>query len=274
VWLKLRPQTYLTHPYQWATIGKEINHIEDATLEDVRDFFFRFYAPNNAILVVAGNVTTDQVKKLSEKWFGPIPAQTVAKRNLPLEAPQTLKRFLEVDANVLASAFYKTYHMPGRFHPDYYAIDLLSDILSRGQSSRLYQKLVKEKEIFTSISSFVMGSIDPGMLVINGRVKNGVKLKDAEIEVSAIVEEIVRSGATEEELEKVKHQAYSTLEFGEVEVMNRAMNLAFSKLSGDASIVNKEGADIKAVTLADVKRVGSQVLREENSSVMYYHAKK
>jgi zinc protease len=274
VWLKLRPLTYLTHPYQWATIGKEIHHIEDATLEDVRDFFFRFYAPNNAILVVAGNVTTDQVKKLSEKWFGPIPAQAVAKRNLPMEAPQTLKRFLEVDANVPASAFYKAYHMPGRFHPDYYAIDLLSDILSRGQSSRLYQKLVKEKEIFTSISSFVMGTIDPGLLVINGRVKDGVKLKDAENEVSVIVDEIVRSGATEEELEKVKHQAYSTLEFGEVEVMNRAMNLAFAKLSGDASIVNKEGADIKAVTLADVKRVGAQVLREEKSSVMYYHAKK
>jgi zinc protease len=274
VWLKLRPLTYLTHPYQWATIGKEIHHIEDATLEDVRDFFFRFYAPNNAILVVAGNVTTDQVKKLSEKWFGPIPAQAVAKRNLPLEAPQTLKRFLEVDANVPASAFYKAYHMPGRFHPDYYAIDLLSDILSRGQSSRLYQKLVKEKEIFTSISSFVMGSIDPGLLVINGRVKDGVKLKDAENEVNAIVDEVVQVGATEEELEKVKHQAYSTLEFGEVEVMNRAMNLAFAKLSGDASIVNKEGADIKAVTLADVKRVGAQVLREENSSVMYYHAKK
>jgi zinc protease len=274
VWLRLRPLAYLRHPYQWATIGKEISHIENATLEDVREFFFRFYAPDNAILVVAGNVTTEQVKKLSEKWFGPIPPQKVAKRKLPMEAPQTLKRLLEVDMNVPASAFYKAYHMPGRFDKDYYAVDLASDILSRGQSSRLYQKLVKEKEIFTSISSFVMGTIDPGLLVISGRVKNGVKLKDAEQEVNAIVEEMVVKGASEEELEKVKHQAYSTLEFGEVEVMNRAMSLAFAKLSGDTDYVNREASDIKAVTLADIQRVAAQVLREDNSSVLYYHAKK
>jgi zinc protease len=274
IWLRLRPLAYLKHPYQWATIGKEISHIENATLEDVREFFFRFYAPDNAILVVAGNVTVAQVKQLAEKWFGPIPPQKVIKNKLPIEPAQTLKRLLEVEVNVPASAFYKAYHMPGRFHKDYYAIDMASDILSRGQSSRLYQKLVKEKEIFTSISSFVMGTIDPGLLVISGRVKDGVKLSDAEKEVNAIVEELVLKGASEEELEKVKHQAYATLEFGEVEVMNRAMNLAFAKLSGDANYVNREGADIQAVTLKDIQRVAAQVLREDNSSVMYYHAKK
>ncbi|MBA4056493.1 MAG: peptidase M16, partial [Marivirga sp.] len=166
VWLKLRPLAYQVHSYQWATIGKEISHIEDATMEDVKEFFFRYYVPNNAVLVVAGNVTADQVKKLSEKWFGPVPAGTKG-RNLVAEPKQTKKRFLEVGAKVPASAFYKAYHMPGRFHQDYYAIDLLNDIMSRGQSSRLYQQLVKEKEIFTSISSFVMGTIDPGLFVIS-----------------------------------------------------------------------------------------------------------
>ncbi len=273
VWLRLRPLAYLKHPYQWATIGKEISHIENATLEDVRSFFFRFYAPDNAILVVAGNVTVDQVKELSEKWFGPIPAQNVAKRKLPAEPAQTLKRFLEVEAKVPSSAFYKAYHMPGRFHEDYYSIDLLSDILSRGHSSRLYQKLVKEKEVFSSISSFVMGTIDPGLLVISGRVKNGISLETAEAEVNALVEELVTNGATELELEKVKNQAYATLEFGEVEVMNRAMNLAFAKLSGDAHLVNQEVAEIEAVTLESIQRVAKQVLREENSNVMYYKAK-
>jgi zinc protease len=163
--------------------------------------------------------------------------------------------------------------MPGRFHKDYYAIDLLSDVLSRGQSSRLYQKLIKEKEIFTSISSFVTSSIDPGLLVVNGRVKTGVSLENAEIEVNAIINEIVSKGATVEELEKVKNQAYSTLEFGEVEVMNRAMNLAFAKLSGDADHVNKEAKEIESVTTDDIKRVAAQIFREENSSVMYYKAK-
>jgi zinc protease len=272
VWLKLRPLAYETHPYKWATIGKEISHIENATLDDVRDFFFRYYVPSNAILVVAGNVTTQQVKELSQKWFEPIPPGTVKPRKLPEEKKQQQKRKLDVTAKVPANALYKAWHMPGRFHNDYYTADLLGDILGRGQSSRLYNKLVKEKEIFTSVSSFVMGTIDPGLFVVSGRVREGITLDQAEAEVDAIFKEIVTRGPLESELEKVKNQAYSTLEFGEVEVMNRAMNLAFAKLSGDADLVNKEGAMINKVSLADIQRVASQILNDENSSVMYYHA--
>ena len=272
VWLKLRPLAYQNHPYQWATIGKEVSHIEKATMDDVKDFFFAHYVPNNAVLVVAGNVTLDQVKQFSEKWFGPIPAGKKADRKLPIEPKQNQKRVLEVEAKVPADALYKTYHMPGRFHPDYYAVDLLSDVLSRGQSSRLYQQLVKEKEIFTSISSFVMSTIDPGLFVVSGRVKDGIDLKTAEKEVDAILQKIVAEGAKEEELEKVKNQAEASLEFGEVEVMNRAMNLAFATLSGDPDWVNQEAKLISSVTLADIKRVAGEVLRDENSSVMYYRA--
>jgi zinc protease len=272
VWLKLRPLAYETHPYKWATIGKEISHIENATLDDVREFFFSYYVPSNAILVVAGNVTTQQVKELSQKWFEPIPSGAVKPRRLPEEKKQQQKRKLDVTAKVPANALYKAWHMPGRFHNDYYTVDLLGDILGRGQSSRLYNKLVKEKEIFTSVSSFVMGTIDPGLFVVSGRVREGITLDQAEAEVDAIFKEIVSRGPLESELEKVKNQAYSTLEFGEVEVMNRAMNLAFAKLSGDADLVNKEGAMINKVSLADIQRVASQILNDENSSVMYYHA--
>jgi zinc protease len=192
---------------------------------------------------------------------------------LPQERPQTLKRTLEVEADVPASALYKAYHMPGRFHKDFFAIDLMSDVLTRGQSSRLYQKLVKEREIFTSISSFTMGTIDPGLLVINGRVKDVIRLKDAEEEVNAIVDDFISTGPTEEELDKVKNQAYSTLEFGEVEVMNRAMNLAFAKLSGDANYVNQEAQLIESVTTADARRVAREILKEENSNVLYYKSR-
>jgi zinc protease len=274
VWLKLRPLAYKVHPYAWATIGKEISHIENATLDDVKHFFFRHYVPSNAILVVAGNVTVERVKELSEKWFGPIPSPPLTKRNLPAEPVQTQKRFLEVEAEVPADAFYKAWHMPGRFHADYYATDLLSDILSRGQSSILYQKLVKEKEIFTSLSSFLMGTIDPGLFVMSGRIKDGIRLEDAENEVNAIIADIVSSGVQESDLEKVKNQAESTLEFGEIEVMNRAMNLAFAKLSGDANLVNEEGTRINAVTTNDILRVAKSILQESNSNVMYYRAKK
>jgi zinc protease len=272
VWLKIRPLAYHVHPYKWATIGKEISHIENATMDDVKEFFFQHYRPNNAILVVAGNVTVDQVKELSKKWFGPIPSGKENVRKLPVEPVQQSKRTLTVEAKVPANALYKSYHMPGRFHDDYYAVDLLSDILSRGQSSRMYNQLVKEKEIFTSISSFVMGTIDPGQLIISGRIKDGIKLEDAEQEVNAIINEVIENGVTETELEKVKNQAASTLEFGEVEVMNRAMNLAFAALSGDVDLVNKERAMIESVTTADIKRMAGSILKEENSSAMYYRA--
>jgi len=274
VWLKLRPLAYRTHPYQWATIGKEISHIENATLDDVKDFFFKHYVPNNAVLVVAGNVTTDQIKKLSEKWFGPIPSGKKKERNLTVEPKQKEKRILNTEAKVPANALYKTFHMPGRFHDDYYAVDMLSDILSRGESSRLYQTLVKEKEIFNSISSFTMGTIDPGLLVVNGRLKEGIKLEDAEKEVDEILQKVISQGVTDNELQKVKNQSTATLEFGEVEVINRAMNLAFASLSGDAGLVNKEIENIERVTASDIQRVASEILKEENSSVMYYHSLK
>jgi len=274
VWLKLRPLAYRTHPYQWATIGKEISHIENATLDDVKDFFFKHYVPNNAVLVVAGNVTTDQIKKLSEKWFGPILSGKKKERNLTVEPKQKEKRILNTEAKVPANALYKTFHMPGRFHDDYYAVDMLSDILSRGESSRLYQTLVKEKEIFNSISSFSMGTIDPGLLVVNGRLKEGIKLEDAEKEVDEILQKVISQGVTDNELQKVKNQSTATLEFGEVEVINRAMNLAFASLSGDAGLVNKEIENIERVTASDIQRVASEILKDENSSVMYYHSLK
>lgn len=270
VWLKIRPLAYTTHPYQWATIGKEISHIENATMDDVKDFFFTHYLPNNAVLVVAGNVTVDQVKQLSQKWFGPIPAGKKTERKLPVEPKQKGKRILNIEAKVPANAVYKTYHMPGRFHKDYYAADLSSDVLSRGQSSRLYQTLVKEKEIFTSISSFVMGTIDPGMLVVSGRVKDGVDLLEAEKEVDEIIQSVVTHAIDEKELQKVKNQSEASIEFGEVEVMNRAMNLAFASLSGDPNLVNKEIEKIENVTVQDIHRVAGEILKEENSSVMYY----
>lgn len=272
VWLKLRPLAYKVHPYQWATIGKEISHIENATMDDVRNFFFTHYVPSNAILVVAGNVTVEQVRKLSEKWFGPIPKGNVAPRRLPVEPRQATKRQETVEAKVPASAIYKTYHMAGRFAPDFYAADLFSDILSRGHSSRLYQQLVDEKEIFTSISSFTTGTIDPGQIVISGRLKGGISFDQAEGEIDRVVKELLESGPTAEELEKVKNQAEATLEFGEVELMNRATNLAFAALSGDPELVNRESEMIRHVTANDIVRVSRDVMRDENSSVLYYRS--
>ena len=270
VWLKLRPLAYKTHPYQWATIGKEVAHIEQATLEDVKNFFFRHYVPSNAVLVVAGHVKVNQVRQLAEKWFGPIPAGNRPQRNLPAEPRQEQKRQLTVEANVPAHALYKTWHVPGRFHSDYYATDLLGDILGRGHSSRLYHRLVMEKEIFSTLSAYNMGTVDPGMLVISGRVNEGISAQDAEYEVDQILHDLLREGPRAEELQKVKNLAISSIAFGDVEVINRAMNLAFASLSGDADLVNREEELINRVTREDVMRVADEILQERNASTLYY----
>ena len=262
VWLKLRPLCYTVHPYQWATIGKEIAHIEQASLEDVREFFFRYYLPSNAVLVVAGKVTENQVRQLAEKWFGPI----------PVEPRQAERRQAVVQAKVPAHALYKAFHMPGRFHPDYYAADLLTDVLGRGESSRLHRTLVKEREIFSTVSSFSMGTIDPGLVVINARLQAGRRLDEAEKHLDEVVSKLLADGPSDEELEKVKNQAESSLEFGEVEVMNRAMNLAFGTLSGDPEFVNKESERIAAVTREDIRRQAREILQDRNANVMYYEA--
>lgn len=274
VWLKLRPLAYQVHPYQWATIGKEISHIEQATMDDVKDFFFTHYVPNNAIMVVAGNVKLAQVKELSEKWFGPIASKNINQRSLTPEPLQKQKRTLAVEGNVPANALYKAWHMPARMHSDYYAADLVSDVLSRGDSSRFYQKLIKEKELFTSISSFVTGTADPGLLVVSGRLNTGVSMEAAEQAVDEMIAEFISDGPTDQELEKVKNQSESTIEFGNVEVINRAMNLAYHAWLGDPNLINTELNKIRKVSKTDMIRVASGILREENASVLYYKANK
>ncbi|NJN41056.1 MAG: insulinase family protein [Flammeovirgaceae bacterium] len=269
-WLKLRPLVYQKHPYQWATIGKDPEHIRSASMEDVKDFFFRFYRPDNATLVVAGNVTTKQIKRLAEKWFGPIPPGRIERSKLVLEDYNTGKKFIEVKANVPADAFYMTYLMPGRFESSYYATDLLSDVLGRGDSSRLYNKLVKEKEIFTSISSYVTGSLDPGLLVISGRLRETVSMEQGHDEVVKIIAGLVADGPTEKEIEKVKNLSLSSIEFDELDVLNRGMNLAFASLSGNPDLVNSEREIISKITRNQLAEEARKILVAENSGVMYY----
>ncbi len=271
-WLKLRPLAYQKHPYRWATIGREIKHIEDATLEDVQRFFFKYYLPNNAIMVVAGPVAFETVKAMTEKWFGPIPAGAPYHRQLPAEEKQLEARLETIEADVPLNALYKTFHMPGRQDTRYYTADLLSDVLGRGKSSLLYQRLVRDTQMFADISAYVTGSVEPGLLVISGKLKPGFTHQQAEAEITAIIQQ-VQKGISEEELQKVKNQAESTLVFSEIELLNRAMNLAFGALLGDPDLVNKEAGYIQAVTAADVKAMAQEILVPENSATLHYVAK-
>ena len=272
VWLKLRPLAYQVHPYRWATIGKEISHIENATLDDVKQFFFKYYVPNNAILVVAGHVETAQVKALCQKWFAPIKAGTPYVRNLPQEPRQTAPRLLEVTAKVPLNALFKSYHVPARFAENYYAADLLGDVLGRGKSARLYQKLLKEQQLFANINASMPPALESGMLLVQGTLNEGVSLETADAAVEAVLQEIIEKGVPESELTKVKNQAESTLVFSEIELLSRAMNLAYAANAGNADWVNGESERIQAVTTDDVQQMAAQVLRKSNSSTLYYRA--
>jgi predicted Zn-dependent peptidase len=272
VWLKLRPLAYQHHPYRWATIGKDISHIENATLDDVKDFFFKYYLPNNAVLVVAGNVTVEQVKQLCAKWFEPIPAGPQYVRQLPSEPIQTEARKLETSAKVPLNGLYKAYHMPGRFEPGFHTADLLSDMLGRSKSSRLYQKLLRDNPLFSNVGAYITSSIDPGLLVIQGTLNGGVTLEEADAAVEAVVQEFIDQTVSEEELAKVKNQAEATLAFSEVELLNRAMNLAFAANAGKPDLVNQEADHIQAITSNDIRAMAQQVLRKDNCSTLYYRA--
>ena len=272
VWHKMRELAYTTHPYRWMTIGKELSHIENAKLEDVKAFFFKYYRPVNAILVVAGNVTTEKVKELAQKWFGDIPAGEKYQRNLPVEPAQTAPRRLEVKAKVPVDAFYKCWHIPARLDERYHAIDLLSDILGSGASSRLHQTLVKEKKLFSNIDCHHFGSTDAGLLTIEGKLVKGVKIEDAEKAVDDILKQLQEEPVMEIELEKVKNKTESMMAFEDMSVMNRANSLAYYELLGNADLMNTELDLYAKVTSAQIREESKAIFRPENSNTLYYLA--
>lgn len=274
VWLLLRPLIYKTHPYKWATIGKEISHIEQATMQDVKSFFKTHYTPSNAIMVVAGDVELENVKQLCEKWFEPIAAGEKPKRNLPAEPEQTEYRSLTVERDVPISSIYRAYRMCARGDKEYHIIDTVSDILSRGNSSRLYKSLIKDKQLFSDVNAYVMGDMDKGIFVISGKVNDGVSMEDAEAGIDAEITRIQTELVSEEELQKCKNKIESTVTFSETDVLNKATNLAISELLGDADLINKEIENYHKVTAEQIKEQANKILRKSNCSTLYYLKKK
>jgi len=273
VWLLMRPLAYQVHPYSWPTIGKKIEHITDATMDDVKAFYKKNYNPNNAILVVAGDIELTDIKKLAEKWFGPIENQGEKNRQIPIEPIQTESRFLEVEGDVPVDAIYKCWHMCSRNDEAYHATDLLSDLLGNGKSSRLYYELITNRKLFSEIQAFIMGSMDKGLFVVSGKPANGVNLNEAEEAINVEIDKIRNLLIDEKELQKVKNKVESTLEFSEMNVLDKAMNLAFAELSGDAGNVNTEATKYQAVSSKRILETAAEVLRPENCSTLFYKAK-
>jgi zinc protease len=269
-WHLLRDLAYTTHPYRWPTIGRNLEEIENAKLQEVKDFFFKHYRPVNAIMCVAGNVTTEQVKQLAERWFGNIPAGEPYKRQIGSEPEQKEARVKTVQANVPLDALYKAWHMSGRLSTEYYAADLITEIMGSGYSSRLYEKLVKEQELFSNINCYHTGSVDPGLIVVEGKLREGRTLEEADAAVNKELERLMAEGVTDSELQKAKNKIEAMIAFEDMSLLSRANNLAFYELLGDAELLNDEWKKYNAVTTETLQVAAKRIFSKENSSTLYY----
>ena len=273
VWHKMRSLAYTQHPYRWMTIGASLAHVEDATMEDVKDFFFQFYRPNNAILVVTGNVQTEQVKQLAQKWFGPIEAGKAYVRNLPKEPVQEKSRSMDVRADVPLDMLMMTWHMGGRFDEGYHATDLITEVLGGGTSARLYEQLIKVKQIFSSIDCYHFGTVDPGLLVIEGKLVKGISMAVAEKAVLEEIEKIKNEILDAKEVQKVINKTESVICFEDMSIMNRAHSMAYYELLGDADLMNKELSLYQRVTPSMIQHTAQQIFQDNNRNTLYYYSK-
>lgn len=266
----LRALAYQVHPYRWPTIGRELSHIAQATLDEVKSFFFRYYAPNNAVLAVTGHLSWEETVRLTEKWFGPIPRRSVPVRQLPQEPVQTAERRQTVERNVPLDALFMAYHMGGRGESSYYACDILSDLLSNGHSSRLNRRLVQEQRLFSSIDAYISGTRDAGLFHINGKPAPGITLEQAEAAIRSELERLTTTPVELHELEKVKNKFESTQIFGNINYLNVATNLAWYELTGRAEDIDHEVPRYRAVTSDQLQQVARQLFRQDNDVILHY----
>jgi zinc protease len=269
---KLRELAYKQHPYRWMTIGKDLSHIENAKLADVKGFFFKHYCPANAILVMAGNIQTDKALVLAEKWFGVIPAGEKYIRHLPVEPKQESPRVMEIKADVPLDALYKAFHVGSRTDKSYYPMDLIGELLGGGGSSRLFQTLVKEKKLFSNIECYHFGSSDPGLLLIEGKLIKGTPMKAADQAIREELDKLSSASIDAKELMKVKNKTESAILFEDMSLMNRASNLAMYELMGDVALMNTELEKYLEVTAEDIRTLSASIFDEKNSSSLFYYS--
>ncbi len=269
-WHHLSELMFEVHPYRWPVIGLKPEHIEQATLDDVRSFYQQWYTPNNAVLSIAGAVKTDDVLQLAEKWFGAIPAGPALKRELPAEPSQVAARRKTITAQVPVPAVYLAFRMPARLHPDFYPVDLLSDVLAQGPSSRLYRRLLREQRLFSTIDAYVTGNTDPGLLVIEGRPAEGVSSDEALAAIWDQLEDLKREAVPARELQKIQRRFESSIVFSETSAVNKAQNLGFYELLHSAELMNQEVQTYLNVAPEALQRVARQTFVPENSAALVY----
>jgi len=268
--LKLRPLAYKVHPYRWPTIGMDMKHIINTDLEQIRKFFFSHYAPNNAILALTGNIDYDLAFKLSQKWFGPIEKRTIQTRNLPAEPEQTEERILTIESDVPSTALYKVWHIGGRKSDDFYTLDLITDLLAGGESGRLYTKLVREEKLFSEINAYLTADIDPGLIIVQGKLMKGVDVHFADEAVNKVINSLLVSNGIKEEMEKVKNKFESSTVFSNTSILNKAANLSMFELLGNPGLINDEVEAYRNVTYDMITETVKRYFIPTNCSTINY----
>lgn len=274
LWLMLRPLAYKVHPYQWPTIGKSIDHIREATLDDVKNFFYSHYTPNNAIMTISGNITPEKAYDLVSKWFGDIPSRKLSENHIPSEPMQTESRMMEVKRKVPYHGIYKVFHMAGRNSREFQVCDMITDLLSSGKSARLYQKMVKELQLFSDINAYVTGDIDPGLIVVGGKLIDGVSPEKADKAVLEMLKDTQDHLFTDTEIQKVKNKFESNLLMSQTNILNKGMSLSYYEMLGDADLINTEAERYNAITREELRQTATTIFSENNCSTLYYLAEK
>lgn len=271
VYLLLKPLAYKKHPYRWNTIGKDIHHIESATMKHVRSFYKKYYNPNNAILSIAGDVEISDIKKLAKKWFEPIPSGINIERNYPKEPEQMARRKKSVKRNIPLDALYMAWHMPNRTDIGFYHCDLISDILSNGNSSRLYRKLVKDKGMFSEINAFVTGDLDEGLFIVSGKVLNHITMTKAIAAIESELDLISTEIVDPIEFEKVKNKLEANMIYSSSSVLTKAMNLGFYELLGDANKWNNELEIYRSISREEMRDTAKRIFQKKNQNILIYN---
>jgi predicted Zn-dependent peptidase len=268
--LKLRPLAYKVHPYRWPTIGMDISHIENTDLEQIKKFFFSHYAPNNAILALTGNITSDLAFRLTQKWFGPIEKREVKLRKLPAEPTQKEERILTIEKDVPSTALYKVWHICPRDNMDFHTLDLITDLLAGGESGRLYTKLVREKKLFSEINAYLTSDIDPGLIIVQGKLMKNIDILHAEEAVNEVIKSLQNRYGFKDEMEKVKNKYESSTVFSYTNILNKAVNLSFYELLGNPEQINREVDIYRKISQEMVIEATMKYFVPTNCSTLYY----
>lgn len=266
----IRANAFHKHTYRWPVIGEKVEDIENVTLDTVRNFFYSHYAPNNVILCVSGNIHFDRAVELAEKWMSHIPKRDIKQRTIQPEPKQVAQRCVELHREVPQDMIVKAYHMCGRLDTEYHASDIISDILANGNSARFFQNVLMKTEFFTDLDASIWGSIDPGLMVVKGRLRPGVSFDEANEIVDNELNRLATDGVTQYEVDKFVNKYESKECFENISYSEKASKLCYYELLGEARDINDEVNKYRRLNNDDIIRVARKVFCKENETRLYY----